>query len=299
MRLSVFRPCLSTTFRLSALCVLLIAVTLLPAVAWANDKLLWRVNAPGGTTPVYLLGSVHVGVPDMYPLGEKIERAYAASDKVVLESLAEEEELAPFIMQYGLYMDGRTLDQTLSAETKAELAALNVDLTPFQRLKPWLFALTLAQTFYIELGYNPQYGVDAMLQERARQDGKTLGKLETLEQTLDLFRFMSLNMNDAEVRTTLYELQQYRDRGFDLVGAWRRGDADGIEAYLRDAFAEPEAKPFYKRFFLDRNETMADGIAELAAEGRPVLVVVGVGHLLGEGNVRELLTARGLKVDQP
>ena len=299
MRLSALRLWSSTPFRLSTLCALLIFVTLLPATAWTNDNSLWRVIAPGGTTPVYLLGSVHVGVPDMYPLGEKIERAYAASNMVVLESLAGEEELAPFIMQHGLYMDGKTLDQALSTETKAELAALNVNLAPFQRLKPWLFALTLAQNFYVELGYNPQYGVDAMLQERAVQDEKALGELESLEQTLDLFKFMSLTMDDAEVSATLYELQQYRDRGFDLVGAWRRGDADGIEAYLRDAFAEPEAKPFYKRFFLDRNEVMANGIAELAAEGRPMLVVVGVGHLLGEGNVRELLTARGLKVDQP
>src|SRR3569832_968705 len=50
----------------------------------ARRFLFWRVSSPGST--VYLLGSIHFGRPEMYPLSSAIDQAYARADALVVEA---------------------------------------------------------------------------------------------------------------------------------------------------------------------------------------------------------------------
>ena len=43
---------------------------------------LWKITSNAGE--VYLLGSIHLAKPDMYPLDARIEEAFRASDNVVV-----------------------------------------------------------------------------------------------------------------------------------------------------------------------------------------------------------------------
>jgi len=46
--------------------------------------LIWEVRSEANA--VYLLGSIHLGRSDMYPMGPVVEKAYQASKIVVLEA---------------------------------------------------------------------------------------------------------------------------------------------------------------------------------------------------------------------
>src|SRR3569833_4420418 len=50
----------------------------------ARRYLFWRASSPGST--VYLLGSIHIGRPEMYPLSSAIDQAFARADALVVEA---------------------------------------------------------------------------------------------------------------------------------------------------------------------------------------------------------------------
>ena len=57
---------------------LVIALTLFAAAALAGEKcFLWKMQSK--TSTVFILGSVHLAKPDIYPLPEKIEESFDKS----------------------------------------------------------------------------------------------------------------------------------------------------------------------------------------------------------------------------
>jgi uncharacterized protein YbaP (TraB family) len=64
---------------------LIIGFTILLAPLVAVPGLFWSVES--GNAKVYLLGSMHAGTPDLYPLPAFIDEAYMASDALVVEAM--------------------------------------------------------------------------------------------------------------------------------------------------------------------------------------------------------------------
>ncbi|MBL8506911.1 MAG: TraB/GumN family protein [Chitinimonas sp.] len=60
---------------------------------------------------------------------------------------------------------------------------------------------------------------------------------------------------------------------------------------------DPLSRRLNDKLLGQRNRTMADKIASMAA-ARPPLVVVGAGHLAGDDSVLELLKTRGFRIKQ-
>ncbi|MFO7595270.1 MAG: TraB/GumN family protein, partial [Desulfocurvibacter africanus] len=77
--MSTVRHC---RIRLASL--LLVLLLLCPPV-WAGPGIgfLWQVQ---GEKPLYLLGSIHLAEPDLYPLDPALQRVFEASDVLVVEA---------------------------------------------------------------------------------------------------------------------------------------------------------------------------------------------------------------------
>jgi len=147
---------------------------------------LWSVKTD--TATIYLLGSVHLLKSDSYPLDKNIEAAYRDCKKVVFETdiggmnaPAVQEQM----MALALYPEGQTLKQSISPETYSILekkvieAGLSMDR--FNRLKPWMCALTLVLLELKKMGFDPNYGIDKYFFNKAQQDKKEMVFLESIE----------------------------------------------------------------------------------------------------------------------
>ena len=109
---------------------------------------LWSVQSE--TNTIYLLGSLHVLKPDAYPLATAIENAYAASQKIVFETdlaAMADPAVQMKMLTAGLYPEGQSLFQNLSADTRQmlekKIAELGLPAESFARFKPWFMAVTL------------------------------------------------------------------------------------------------------------------------------------------------------------
>ena len=108
--------------RLATLLTLILVAAACRASAAEHKLFAWRVAGDPGT--VYLLGSIHVVKPDLYPVPQPIEQAFAVSPELVKEIDTSGSNLALLqqqVLQRGLYTGGDKLENHLSPPTRAAL----------------------------------------------------------------------------------------------------------------------------------------------------------------------------------
>jgi len=269
------------------------------AVASAADLPLWEISRPGST--VYLLGSVHLLRPDAYPLDPTLYAAFDEADVVVFElDFGEMAESAPMMMALGMYGDGRTLAQDLPPEVYQELAAaferIGLPEQVYQQMKPWLAAMTLSMATLQQAGFDGVAGIDMHFYQRAQEAGKQVRALETMEEQLQVFDGMDRDAQVAFVRSTLDDLDDAVAQLDVGTERWRRGDTEGLaELFIDQMGDQPE---LLDRLLHQRNRQWIPQIEDLLQRPGTSIVIVGVGHLAGEGSVVELLRERGHEVTQ-
>jgi uncharacterized protein YbaP (TraB family) len=289
-----------------ALCVSLglACATTAPPPADTGELFLWEVARPDGSGGIaHLLGSVHMA-EDELTLDPAIDRALADADTLVLEidpQQLDPAQVARLAVEEGTFSDGRTLEQVLTPATFLALAERltgeGLPVATFQAFQPWYALLTLQMLALHREGYDVGQGVETSLTLSAAESGKPTQGLETVEQQLDVMSGLPL---DLQVR----QLEEFlRDEGSDggdissLIDAWHRGDAALLE---HEVFGElerdPSLLPYYERFYFDRNDRMAQGIATRVDSGGRWFVAVGAAHVVGARGVPSLLARHGYRV---
>lgn len=292
----------ATSLVFAAFCLFLFSCAAGPKPI-AHKHFLWSVSDGGGT--VYLLGSIHLAKKELYPLDAAIEKAFARSDTLEVEvntADVDEAHRNALITQYGLYAGHDTLKATLSPDTyalvEARFAELGVGMEGFGTMKPWLVTLVLEMMELERLGFDPQYGVDLHFINQAK-DRKTIGELETSESQIRLLSDLSDRDQELFLRSMFTDLDMIAGEMDRLTTAWRRGDVETFQTVIsEERSSHPEFEPIYRRLIDERNRMMSDRVEEWLNTPDTYFVVVGAGHLVGEGSVVDRLRRKGYQIEQ-
>ena len=285
-------------YLLTALCCLVMPLS------WAaGEKLpIWTLHS--ASAEVVLLGSVHMAYPDIYPLREEIEAAFAAADTLVVEvdiSGANTLEIQQLMLEKGVFPEGESLQQALSGQTWEDLQSylrsrgLPVEL--FARLRPGLVITTLSSMRIAELGMRPELGIDQHFLDLA-VGHKPVLELESAAQQIDLL--LSFPDQDLLMTQTLVQLGEIDLYLRPIYDAWRDGDAALLNRLLLtdERQRHPEFELLYEKLFDERNRAMTSKIAGFLGGSGRYFVVVGAGHIVGEEGIISLLEQRGFPARQ-
>jgi len=267
----------------------------------ASHLALWKLE--GKTNSVYLLGSIHLLNKTNYPLAAPIETAFKEARVVVFETdmgAMSEPEAQMKMMEKMKLPEGQTLKNRLSAETYAALLKCSEKAgfpeALFTQFKPAMAATMLLAADLAQMGLDPEQGVDQHHFRRARDSGKEIVPLETVDYQIGLFTGLSKEEGELVVKSMLKDLANTRKMQGEIVRAWQTGDAAGIDEFLNEA--KSEAPAIMKRMVTDRNRNWVPKIEGLLRGGKNAIVIVGAAHLVGKEGVVELLRQRGLKATQ-
>ena len=276
---------------------------LLPAARlFAATAFLWEVQS--NNTKVFLLGSVHLAKPSMYPLSAAIEAAYAQSDRLVVEvneSQVDQTNMQSKLQSKGMYPGSEKLEDHIDKDTlkqlKLYLNKLGVPYSNVSKMKPGLLSITLSVMQMIKMGYSPNLGIDKYFINRATNSMPVL-ELESVNEQIDLL--LSFSDDGVVLRHTLVSLEQMESMVNEMIAAWRKGDVATMEKIMvTDMLHDhPEFKPLMKRLLTDRNKKMAEKIAAFLTTENTYFVVVGAGHLVGDDGIVRLLEKKGYKIRQ-
>lgn len=268
-----------------------------------STPLIWEVRSP--TNMVYLFGTIHVGARKMYPLSPAVEQAYAASRVVALEADPTDESTIIGVVQRSAY---KPPDNLANHVSPALMEALNQTLPSIglpieyaRAMRPTLLAMSIAMMEISRQGYDPSLGLDIRFAQRAKQDGKRIVELESIEGQLALLDSFSPELQEGMLRATVDGIKDGSLAGdvHELVSAWSAGNAARLmDQFDRETDGLPaaQAAEMRERLYDARNREMADKIVAMLAGSEPTFVAVGVGHVLGPSGIVELLRKRGYQV---
>jgi hypothetical protein len=271
-----------------------------PAAA-ANDAdpALWVVK--DADTTIYLFGTVHVLKPGLTWFDEAVRSAFDRSDTLVLEMVEPDPAaLQKIVVAKGITSGKPTLTEQLPADKRpaVEAALAGAGLAPatYQRMRPWLAAVSATITPLGKLGYDAVSGPEKVLAAAAKAAGKPVIGLETAEQQLGLFAGLSTEAQVKFLTASVDELPKLPAEMERMVGSWSRGDPAALAAVMNDSLKEsPEVAQV---LLTDRNKTWAAWIGERMKTPGTVFMAVGAGHLAGAEAVQAQLRARGLRAER-
>jgi uncharacterized protein len=279
----------------------LLALSLLGSVTARAASPVWAIHGDHNT--VYLAGSVHLLKAADSRLPPGFDRAYKSSKAIVMELAIDKVDpmaTASWMMENGLLKDGATLQATIGEErykrVSKEAERLGVPTETIDMMQPWVVGLQLVEMQYMQLGFDPQSGVEQQLEHEAQADGKPISGLETIDEQLGALQGMS-NADQARfLDMVVSEMHDVEIETQSVVTAWRSGDAPKLAALLSD-----EYKSFpnlYRVLVSERNKRWVPQIEKLLHGNQDVFVVVGALHLVGEGGLLELVRHDGFKPEQ-
>lgn len=281
------------------------ALALICSAGAEGDKcFMWKVESEGST--VHLLGSMHYAAKDFYPLAGKIEEAFGKADYLVVEvDIADIDpmEMQQQVLQKGMYPAGDNIEGHVSPETyrtlKEYLKKNRLPLGHCKTMKPWLLSLSLSSMKLTKMGITPEYGIDMHFITSAKEKGKKILELETFAGQLDMLADLGDEEQDCYLRSTLADLENVESDMKKIIRAWKTGDSEEMAKMVFKSLADtPELAGVYEKLFFRRNREMAAKIEEFLKSGKTYFVVVGAGHLAGEGSIVELLRNENHTVEQ-
>ena len=217
--------------------ILALAVALFAVCAAAESSpLLYRVTDGDGHT-VYLLGTIHIGSEDMYPLSDAVNRAYEEAEILAVEAdiVALQQDLGAVMAMSLALMYGPGDDATQHmTQQNYELAVKMLDYPEIllRRMRPAAWLSLAEEKIYREAGLSEEYGVDMHLLTRAHQDGKQIDELEGVDSQLDVLIGMPDRIAEIQLMSELTFSFLIAETYNALFEAWRAGDAEGLRRML-------------------------------------------------------------------
>jgi len=270
-----------------------------------HKDFLWKVESKGNR--VYVLGSVHLGTKELFPLSTAIEGAFEECDSLAVEAnvspgnvLRNRDQIGKALLESMLYPEGDTIEKHISKKTygllAAKLSEMGASIDQFRGMRPWFISLLFEIGELAEEGLSPEFGIDTHFLRKA-EGKKEILELEGLAFQMSMFK----NFTDGEEEALLlYSINGREDDNLrNILAAWAAGDAEGMQDLIeKDIKNSPDMLALMEKFLYGRNRKMAAKIEGYLAGKEQVFVIAGAAHLVGKKGIIELLRKKGYAVEQ-
>ena len=265
-----------------------------PVMAEARPAL-WKL-ADHDTT-IYLFGTVHILPKGVNWFHGPVEYAFNHSDLLVTE--LPDITMVDFMKgmaKYGVLPAGQSLREKLGDERRgrfeAALAGLGQRPEMFDRNRAWVPATLIPLLAIQKVGYDPAFGVEAVLDTKAKERKIARAGLETIDFQFGLLGGQSEEKQIEYLDTVIVGVPEMQGTIAQMVTLWSAGDEAGLAAML-NVDQEPE---FAEDMLFSRNRAWAKWIASRMAQPGTVFIAVGAGHLGGARSVNDLLAKGGYRL---
>jgi uncharacterized protein YbaP (TraB family) len=258
---------------------------------------LWQVS--DSDSSIYLFGSFHLLPPAIEWRTATFDQTFAKADRVYFETDVGADVQATILasaMIKGLNPLGTTLSSQLekadATTLRATIAKWKLPVGYIQAMKPWLATTMITTAVIANSGYDPNSGVDIVLQSELPPERKAY--FESGDEQLDFLASAPQDEQVGMLVDTIDKLDELPAMLDDMVTAWAAGTPDKMADAFFDDLAGYDA--FTQRLIFDRNKNWVAKIDTMLAANEQDLIVVGAGHLMGDGSVVDLLDKAGFHV---
>lgn len=274
--------------------------------------LMWKAEDKNGNY-AYLFGSIHAGDNSVDNMPDYFEKAYADSDTLAFEidmsNIYSDLTASSSMLTDMIYSDGTTIKDHLSEETYNKLVEILKDNGMYNPLyeyyKPLMWESLIENLAVFKAGLNSAKGVDMVLTNRGKADGKAIEEVESMDFQMSMFN----DLSDGIIELMMSEyakdgaVEEQAKQLKELYEKWKAGTieaADVAEEEIDEVELTEEEKALLEEYnqalLTDRNKGMTEKLADYIKSGKTVMLIVGTAHFLGDDGIVSLLEKQGFTV---
>ena len=257
-----------------------------------------------GNNKIYLLGSIHLGIKEMYPIRSEIIKALNESKEIYFEIDPTDPELSK-IYKTNMYYDSKgNLENDLGQTYNRLLPLLLQRGIPKERInkiRPWAIynMLSLDEKNI----YGSSYGIENYFSNLALINNIPIKELESAKFQAKLLKNFDTDMYASMIEDLISEIEinGYKNNNQSLYLTqkdWIDGNTKNLKALTEDDGYSQAQVSFDKALLDKRDIDMAKKIDKLLKEenNKTIFVVVGAAHLVPQTSARGILEDMGYKV---
>jgi uncharacterized protein len=285
-------------WRAAAFVLLLLLPQQLTAEGLRNGQgLLWQV-ARDGKPVAHVFGTIHLADPEITTLPAPVLAAFEKSTSLSVEAILDD-AATQVLAQAMALPPNRSLQDLVPADvfSKAAIAAQPYGLQPMQlnRLKPWALAMliTVPPDEIIRRSQG-QPALDVYLTTRARQSGKAVRGLETMQEQIAVFDDLPADEQAAFLSAAAIDVPEKQKLMATMKDAYLRRDLEAVRRAAQEGTPEKEREAADRLEYglIDaRNQRMVERMTQGFDGG--AFVAIGALHLPGDKGVLALLQRQG------
>lgn len=287
----------------------LVFMLLLCITLGAQAQLLWKVSGNGLDRPSYVIGTHHLAPLSVKDSIANLQQAIDQTEQVYGEIVMDDANNPEILMkmQQAMMLPADTTLKSFYTQAQYDTIAavvknyMGVDLALFDKLKPATITTQLSVALAMKSlkGFNPQEQLDTWFQTQARQAGKKVGSLETIDMQINvLYNSQTLTRQALLLYCTATHIEQGVDQSLRMNQAYMKQDLDELLAIIEEKMSDacdstPEE---ISTLIYGRNANWARQFPSIMKQS-PTLFVVGAGHLPGPQGLLKLLQKQGYTVE--
>lgn len=287
----------------------LVFMLLLCITLGAQAQLLWKVSGNGLDRPSYVIGTHHLAPLSVKDSIANLQQAIDQTEQVYGEIVMDDANNPEILMkmQQAMMLPADTTLKSFYTQAQYDTIAavvknyMGVDLALFDKLKPATITTQLSVALAMKSlkGFNPQEQLDTWFQTQARQAGKKVGSLETIDMQINvLYNSQTLMRQALLLYCTATHIEQGVDQSLRMNQAYMKQDLDELLAIIEEKMSDacdstPEE---ISTLIYGRNANWACQFPSIMKQS-PTLFVVGAGHLPGPQGLLKLLQKQGYTVE--
>lgn len=277
---------------------------ILSFVSWAahaEGPALWTFSDED--TTIHIFGSIHLMKPGVTWYVDEVKAAFEEADTLIVEvdgtkvDPAKAEQQIAALGLFGQDPEDGSLSDYLSEEEMQKVLGFyqGAPRQQIELFKPWFVNFQLTFLSAAQAGFRPDLGIDAVLTTQANAQGIPIEQLETADFQIGMLSSGTLEEQAELLKLTLEQADELQQMFEDMSAAWLEEDLAGLDKVVLKP-AREDAPEFFDSIFLQRNRNWIEPITALLDRPGTYFVVVGTGHLIGEGSVIELLEEKGFEL---
>lgn len=284
-----------------------------------NDEItpaMWKVTDSNGNY-IYMMGSIHAGDDAVNHMPEYFEAVYAKCDSIAVEAdvtTATTDLKQSFeILKSMKYTDDTKIYDHIPKETYDKAVEIlkenNLYINLYDNYNASLWSSLMESAALKQSGLNTDNGVDTTIIKRAKNDGKEVLEVESIQFQLDLLNSIPDELNALLLQQYTYEgaFETQVEAVKQLYNNWKAGtlNENNIEGEdISDQAAEVSLteeqekllEDYNTNLLVERNVGMADKAEEYMNSDKVVLFIVGAAHFYGDDGILQLMKNKGCTV---
>ena len=257
-----------------------------------------------GEKKLFIVGSIHAGKDNFYPLSPPIEQALAESDALYLElapSQMTPELIAAAMLEHASLSSPIPLKQRISEPLYQQLsqAIEHYKLPAYQQMfmRNWAIVVQLTMATISEMGLKKEFGVDQYFAAQAVQQNKPILGLETLAEQLQAMTLMDKIPAETLFQNYFDELPFAKNWLLSVEQAWRQGNSEQLVQLYQDYDKRQIDAELMNALLNTRNKNWQQKLTQLPS-GKTYLLVVGDMHLHGADSLLTRLRESGFNIQR-